>query len=83
MLRTQIYLPEELRKEIDKHRASDESLSEYLRKAAEEKLVKDKKQKVNLKKLAKDVTSGVKVSGWEGIDVINWQREIRQDRKII
>lgn len=82
MLRTQIYLPENLRKEIDMHRASNESLSKYLRKAAEEKLIKDKKRTVDLKKLAKDVTSGVRVSGWEGIDVIEWQRKIRKDRKI-
>lgn len=83
MLRTQIYLPEDLRRKIDKARSADESLSEYIRKSLEEKVKKEEKQKVDLKKLAKDVTSGVKISGWEGIDVVSWQREIRQDRKII
>lgn len=82
--RTQIYLPEELRQEIDRNRhESGESLAEYVRKAAKDRVEKDKKQKVDLKKLAEEVTSGVKNSGWEGIDINKWQREIRKDRKII
>lgn len=84
MQRTQIYLPEDLREEIDKHRkAHGESLTDYLRKAAKERLEKDKKRKTDLKKLAEDITSGVGKSGWEDIDIDKWQREIRKDRKII
>lgn len=83
MLRTQVYLPEDLRREIDRYRArTGESLAEYVRKATQERAKKDKQRKIDLKKLADEVTSGVKKSGWEGIDVIKWQREIRRNRKI-
>lgn len=84
MQRTQIYLPEQLREEIDRFRqAHGETLATYLRRAARERVEQDKKRKVNLKKLADEVTSGVKKSGWEGVDIDKWQREIRRDRKII
>ncbi len=84
MLRTQIYLPENLRKEIDGHRAKvGMSLGEYMREAAKEKMQKERKRKLDLKKLADELGSGVKKSGWEGIDVLKWQREIRKDRKIL
>ncbi|MBI2596493.1 ribbon-helix-helix protein, CopG family [Candidatus Daviesbacteria bacterium] len=86
MQRTQIYLPEDLRREIDRDRAqSGESRAEYLRKAASERIVRRRKSKIDLTKLAKEFTSGVKKSGWDGMtkeDIINWQREIRKDRKI-
>lgn len=82
--RTQIYLPKDLRQAIDRDRREQkESLAEYLRKAAEERLARRKKQKTDLKKLAEEFTAGVTKSGWEGIDVLKWQREIRKDRKII
>ncbi len=82
--RTQIYLPKDLRQAIDRDRhEQNESLADYLRKAAEERLARRKKQKADLKKLAEEFTSGVKRSGWEGINVLKWQREIRKDRKII
>lgn len=84
MQRTQIYLPEDLRREVDQQsKARGESMAEYTRKALEERLKKDKKEKVDLKKLAEEVTAGVNISGWEDIDVLEWQRKIRQDRKII
>ena len=83
-LRTQIYLPEDLRQEIDRHRRqTGESLAEYVRKATKNRVEKEKKRTVDLKKLAKEFTSGVEKSGWEGIDILKWQREIRKDRKII
>lgn len=82
--RTQIYLPEQLRQEIDRARHEEgESLAKYLRKAAEQRLASRKNRKAELKKLAEEFTSGVKKSGWEGIDVLKWQREIRKDRKIL
>ena len=84
MLRTQIYLPEQLIKEIDRERfLSGESRAEYLRKAAEKRLEAEKKRKTDLKKLAEELGSRVKKSGWEEIDVLKWQREIRKDRKIL
>jgi len=79
-LRTQIYLPEDLRKEIDRQRSlSGESLAEYLRKAAKERLKKDRKKKVDLKKLADEVVGSVKKGAWSGVDVEKWQREIREE----
>ena len=82
--RTQLYIPEDLRTLMDRQRAlSGESMAEYTRKAIKERVDKEKKRKVDLKKLADEVTSGVNKSGWECIDVIKWQREIRKDRKII
>ncbi|MEK7521704.1 MAG: ribbon-helix-helix protein, CopG family [Patescibacteria group bacterium] len=81
MLRTQIYLPEELRKEIDKvRRTTGETLSDYLRKAAEQRAKREKREKIDLKELADEVTSGVEKSGWEGVDVSSWQRSMREDR---
>lgn len=84
MLRTQIYLPEGLREEIDHHRAqTGESLSDYLRKAAERRV----KQAKKLSK--KDARAAVikaleaidpEKSGWKGIDPVKWQRGIREDR---
>ena len=83
-IRTQIYLPEDLRKDIDILREErKESMAEYIRRATRERVEKEKKRTVDLKKLAEEVTSGVKRSGWEGIDIDKWQREIRKDRKII
>lgn len=82
--RTQIYLPKNLRQAIDRdRREKNESLADYLRTAAEERLARKKKQKADLKKIAEDFTSGVTKSGWEGIDVLKWQKEIRKDREII
>lgn len=84
MNRTQIYLPEELRQEIDRSRRENgESLAEYLRKAAEQRVKINKNRKIKLKKLADELGKGVKKSGWEGIDVLKWQREIRKDRRLI
>jgi len=81
--RTQIYLPADLRREIDRQRVSSgESLSDYLRQAARQRLKAEKEGKEDLKKIAAELGKGVKKSGWEGIDVLRWQREIRRDRKI-
>ena len=83
-IRTQIYLPEDLRQEIDRQRRqTGESLAQYLRKAAEQRLKVGKKKKAKLKKLA-DLLGSVskEESGWKGINIMEWQREIRKDRKI-
>ena len=81
-VRTQIYLPRELRKEIDRLRAiSGESLAEYIRKATKARIKEDSEGK-DLKRLADRITSGVNKSGWDGMNVSEWQREIRQDRDL-
>lgn len=80
-LRTQIILPKALRQEIERvRRLTKESLGEYLRKAAQERLEKERKKKINLEKLAKEVVGAVKKSSWEGIDISEWQRQMREDR---
>ncbi|MEK7616495.1 MAG: ribbon-helix-helix protein, CopG family [Patescibacteria group bacterium] len=85
-IRTQIYLPKDLRAEIDRQRASSgESLAEYLRKAARKRLEEERKEKEELKKLADELGGSIdpKESGWAGVDINKWQREIRRDRKIL
>lgn len=80
--RTQIYLPAELRQAIDRDRRADgESLAEYLRKAAEQRLKNRKKQKADLKKLADEVIGSLKAHRTKK-EVLKWEREIRQDRKL-
>lgn len=82
--RTQIYLPQELRKQIDSQRKlSGESLAEYIRIAAEERVKMKNQRKSDIKRLAQELGNSVKKSGWEGMDVLKWQRGIRKDRKII
>lgn len=81
-VRTQIYLPPDLRAEIEKYRRiSGESLAEYLRTAAKERLKKEKRKKEDLKKLADEFVAFVKLnkgkSGWKDVDAVAWQREIR------
>ena len=84
MQRTQIYLPEDLRREIDKYRHTrGESVAEYTRQALEDRIKSEKRKKAELKKLAEELGNLVTKSGWEGINVIKWQREIRKDRKIL
>ena len=50
----------------------------------EERTKITKKKDIDLKQLAKRVTSGVKISGWgDREEILKWQREIRKDRKIL
>lgn len=77
--RTQIYLPYDLRREIDKVRVfSGESLAEYLRKGAEIKLKQDKKRKADLKKLADRFIGSSKRSDQEIQEWLDWVREERR-----
>lgn len=81
-VRTQIYLPRKLREKIDRaRRATGESLAEYLRKAAKERVEKEKRNKADLKKLADEVVGTIKKSAWDDVNIIKWQREIRSDRE--
>lgn len=81
-LRTQIILPKALRQEIERvRRLTRESLGEYLRKAAQERLEKEKKRTVNLALLARKIGT-VKKSGWEKVNVLEWQRKMREDRNL-
>lgn len=80
--RTQIILPKVLRLKIDRHRKiRGESLAQYLRKAAEERLTRQQKDKTDLKELAKQVIGSVKPeeSGWAGVDAVKWQRNLRRE----
>ena len=79
--RTQIYLPDDLRRELDRYR-NDESLSEYLRNAARERLRRQKKKKVDLKKLADEVIGSIKPGGggWGNVkDTYKYIRKMRQE----
>lgn len=80
-IRTQIILPKVLRQEIERvRRLTRESLGEYLRKAAQERLEREGKKKTDLEKLAREIIGSVKKSSWEGLDVSEWQRQMREDR---
>lgn len=77
--RTQIYLPKDLRREIDRQRiSSGESLAEYLRKAAQERVEKENKKKENLKKLASEFVGSSKRSDKEIQEWLDWVREERR-----
>lgn len=81
-MRTQIILPKVLRQEIERvRRLTKESLGEYLRKAAQERLEKEKKRSVNLALLARKI-GRVRKSGWKGLNVLEWQRSMREDRNV-
>ena len=81
-IRTQIILPKALRQEIERvRRLTRERLGEYLRKAAQERLEKEKKRSVNLALLVRKIGM-VKKSGWKTVDVLKWQRKMREDRDI-
>ncbi|MBU3978612.1 hypothetical protein KKF69_04445 [Patescibacteria group bacterium] len=80
--RTQIYLPKDLREEIDQQRYSTgESLAEYLRKAAEERLRREKKKKVDLKKFADEIIGMIKPGkeGWGGVNLEEWRKERQEE----
>lgn len=79
MQRTQIYLPEDLRREIDRHRlVRGESVAEYTRKALEDRLKKEKKEKADLKKLADAFIGCSKRSDKEIQEWLGWVREERR-----
>lgn len=80
-IRTQIYLPEDLRQEIDKNRReSGESLAEYARKAIKERVKKDKKKKVNLEKLADAfIGSSTKTDA----EIQEWLDWIQEEKRLV
>lgn len=80
MHRTQIYLPEDLRREVDRYRsAKGQSLAEYTRKSLEDSIKKEKAEKEYLKKLADDFIASSKMSQAEADQ---WITEIREDRRL-
>ena len=82
-LRTQIILPENLREKIDRQRKMNgESLAEYLRIAALERLEREKKKKTDLKKLAEKIGNLAKTNKRSEKEVEEWLREIREDRRM-
>lgn len=77
--RTQIYLPSDLRQEIDRQRhQTGESLAEYLRKAAEQRLKAGKKKKADLKKLANAFIGSSTKTDAEIQEWLDWVREERR-----
>lgn len=79
MQRTQIYLPEDLRREIDINRHKNgESLADYLREAAKQRLNKEKKKKTDLKKLADDFIGCSTKTDDEIQEWLDWVREERR-----
>lgn len=81
MLRTQIYLPEKLRREIDRQRASKgKSLGEYMRDAAQKEVERDKRRKEDLKILADRISNFKSTRTQKEID--DWLEEIREDRRL-
>lgn len=80
MYRTQIYLPKELREEIDKQRLlTGESLAEYLRDAAKKKLLAEKRRKADLKKLADSFIGSSRRTDKE---IKQWLRWVREERRL-
>lgn len=81
--RTQILIPRNLREEIEKHRSvTGETLSEYLRRSAIERIAREKKKKADLKKLADEVIGSIKhgEGGWAGVkDTYKYVRKMRQE----
>lgn len=77
--RTQIILPRDLRDAIEEQRRlSGESMAEYLRVAAKERIKKEKKKKVDLKKLAEEVIGSSNRSEEEVQEWLDWIREERR-----
>lgn len=80
--RTQIILPKDLRLQIEiQRKLSGESLAEYLRIAAKERLEREKKKKADLKKLAEEIGNLARTNKRSKKEVEGWIREIREDRK--
>ena len=86
-LRTQILLPVDLRQEIDWDRQrKNESLSEYLRKAVQLRLAKEKKKQFDLEQLAEQVVGSLDLSKypeWSTRKAVRqWQRSLRCEKRI-
>lgn len=70
-----------MRQQIEQARAlSGESMAEYLRRAAEERLRRQNKRAEELAKLADEVVGSVK-RNISRKEVTRWQREMRRDRR--
>ncbi len=81
MYRTQIYLPKNLREEINKTvLIRGQTLSEYLRQASLEQLEREKDRKFNLKKLAEEIVGSAKGLRTKD-EVKQWEQQIRRDRQ--
>lgn len=81
MQRTQIYLPEDLRKEIDKARSrKGQSLSDYIRNASEERVKKDKKEQADLEKLANEF---IGCSTRTDAEIQEWLDWIQEEKRLV
>lgn len=80
-LRTQILLPKKLREQIDRARfKTGESLGEYLRLAAQERIKKENMNIFDLKALANRVIGSAQGTRSER-EINQWLTQIREDRK--
>ena len=80
--RTQIILPKDLRLQIEiQRKLSGESLAEYLRIAAKERLEREKKKKADLKKLAEEIGNLARTNKRSKKEVEGWISQIRKDRE--
>lgn len=79
--RTQIYLPSDLRQDIDRQRRqTGESLADYLREAAKQRLEKEKKKKADLKKLADAfIGSSTKTDA----EIQEWLDWIQEEKRLV
>ena len=79
-LRTQVFLPRDLRARVDGARAATgESLAAYLRLAINKRLAAERLRRVSLTRLADEVVGADKKTLTKA-EVVLWQRQIRRDR---
>jgi hypothetical protein len=87
LVRTQIMLPQSLRRQIEAAKPSSQSLGDYLRQAAKHKLNLDRKaaqsRKKELKELAHQLIGSLDLKNypeWSTPEkVIKWQKEMRAE----
>lgn len=79
-VRTQIYLPKKLKEEIERQsRQNGNSMAEFLRQAAEEKIENSKRKEESLQELAKRVFGGPPRQTAKEIE--KRIKQIREDRR--
>jgi|SRR3989344_5005046 len=86
MQRTQIYLPEDLRKAIDiQRKKTGKSLSDYSRDALKEKIAQEKNKETDLKELAEKIFAFGKKQAQDPRNkkrADEWIKQIREDRRL-
>lgn len=79
--RTQIILPTNLRQAIDRQRSrTSETLGEFLRQAAQDRLAKESQKQAHLAQLAEEVIGSLERGSWAKTNMSSWQKKMRADR---